>query len=93
MGCYVYKDAESVNIIPIEANILVDEKNSETIKETDDKSWQIKPAIMLKKTDGKNSVAKMTVYVSYFSIFGGLRYYTMKKTASCTIKMCIRDRP
>lgn len=28
----------------------------------------------------------MTVYVSYFSIFGGLRYYTMEKTASCTIK-------
>ena len=49
------------------------------------RSWKIRPSILLKKTDGKTSKVTATLYVDYFKLSGGLRTYTMSSKASCKI--------
>ncbi len=48
-------------------------------------SWRVNPGILLKKTDGKDNSVKMSSYVSYFQISGGIRTYTITDTQSCSI--------
>lgn len=48
-------------------------------------SWTVKPAIVLKKTNGTAEKVTVSVYVDYFKLSGGLRSYTMTKKESCSI--------
>lgn len=51
-----------------------------------DKSWDVNPGVVIKKTKGTTTTVKATSYVSYFQVSGGIRTYTIEDTASCTIK-------
>lgn len=55
-------------------------------KRTKEKSYCIKPSILIKKTNGTKNAIKVTSYVSYFQLHGGVRTYTNNDTISCSIK-------
>lgn len=48
-------------------------------------SWTVKPAIILKKTNGTSEKVTVSVYVDYFKLSGGWRWYTMTQKVSCSI--------
>ena len=52
----------------------------------ENKSYKVRPAITLKKTDGKNIAVTAYVSVASFQVSGGVRTYTIKDTVKCSIK-------
>ncbi len=73
-------------ITPICGEKYVKTWKCKTASDKKNKSWTIKPAILLKKTNGKTTPAHSTVYVDYFQLSGGVRTYTQTDTVSCIVQ-------
>ncbi len=48
-------------------------------------SWTVKPAIIVKKTNGTSDDMTASVFVDYFRVSGGFRWYTMTDKVSCSV--------
>lgn len=55
-------------------------------KSIENKAYKVRPAITLKKTNGKTTAVTAFVTIDSFQVSGGLRTYTIKDNVTCQIK-------
>lgn len=84
---YTYNPNELTSIVPECGEKYVKTWNCTAYNSTSYKnwSWTVKPAIIIKKTDGTSDSLTATVFVDYFRVSGGFRWYTITDKASCSI--------
>lgn len=84
---YTYNPNQLSSIAPIGGEKYVKTWNCTAYNDTyyNNWSWTVKPAIVLKKTDGKTGSVTAKIFVDYFRVSGGVRWYTNTATTSCGI--------
>lgn len=84
---YTYNPNKLTSIVPVggEKYVKTWKCSAPTGKKYYNRSWTVKPAIILKKTDGTKENAKCTLYVNYFQVQGSVRYYTIKNKVYCNL--------
>lgn len=84
---YTYNPNKLKSVVPAcgEKYVKTWKCTAYTGNEYKNRSWTVKPAIILKKSNGTKENVKCVVYVDYFQVGGGLRSYTIKNKAYCNL--------